>query len=313
MANQASGNPFAKVEKLIQALIERLIQESTSEATKKGFCDTELGKATQDRDFRRDEVKTLNVEIAGLEAKQNELEAEIELLTSGLKKVRAALATATDERAKEKADNLNTLKTAKEGLAAVIVAKKILKDFYKQAAKAKVFVQASPVDEDTQGPGFTGAYKGQQEASGGIIGLLEVIQTDFERTIRVTEDAEKTAAAEFILFDRESKSDISGKETKKALDEEDLQTTKSTIAQKMEDMKAAQQLLDTALKTLEDLRPACVDSGMSYAERVAKRDEEITALRKALCILDPQGMEPDCGLVQEVMPPPPDMGMKKPL
>jgi len=304
LASQASGNPFAKVEKLIQALIERLIAESTNEATKKGFCDTELGKATQDRDFRREEVTHLNVEIAGLESKQKELEAEIELLTSGLKKLRDALAKATEERAKEKADNIQTLKTAKEGLAAVIVAQKILKDFYKQAAKAKVFVQASPVDEDTQGPGFTGAYKGQQEASGGIIGLLEVIQTDFERTIRVTENYEKTAAAEFILFDRESKSDISGKETKKALDEEDLKTTKSTIAQKMEDMKAAQQLLDTALKTLEDLRPACVDSGMSYAERVAKRDAEITALKKALCILDPEGVERDCGLVLVIEPPP---------
>ena len=30
---------------------------------------------------------------------------------------------------------------------------------------------------------------------------------------------------------------------------------------------------------LEELKPTCIDTGMSYAERVAKREEEIKALR----------------------------------
>ena len=47
----------------------------------------------------------------------------------------------------------------------------ILRTFYKQAAKASL-LQASPVDEDTQGPGFSGNYKGAQSKSNAIFALL---------------------------------------------------------------------------------------------------------------------------------------------
>ena len=47
-----------------------------------------------------------------------------------------------------------------------------------------------------------------------------------------------------------------------------------------------QDLLDKSLETLEKLRPACVDTGMSYEERVARREAEIEALKNALCVLD---------------------------
>jgi hypothetical protein len=38
-----------------------------------------------------------------------------------------------------------------------------------------------------------------------------------------------------------------------------------------------------------------LDSGVSYEERVQKREEEIDALKTALCQLDPEGVEAECG------------------
>merc|ERR1719198_2429136 len=188
---------------------------------------------------------------------------------------------------------------AKEGLEAVSQALTILKVFYKNAAKAKSLLQvkaerASPVDEDTSGAGFKGNYAGKQQAAKGIIGMLEVIQTDFERTLRVTEASEKKSHEEFTKFDRASKSDIAGKETKLNLDEEDLTTTDNTITQKMSDLQTNMNLLDSALERLEELKPMCIDSGMSYAKRVEKREEEMEALKRALCILDTNNVEEEC-------------------
>lgn len=291
LAAKLADDPFIEVKKLIQKLIERLLAEATTEATKKGWCDTELGKATETRAARLEDVKTLDVELAALEVKRDQLAEDIEQLTDSLAQLRSNLATATDDRKEEKTTNLAIIKDAKEGLNAIAQAINVLKVFYKRAAKETVLLQASPVDEDTQGAGFAGAYVGKQEASKGIIGMLEVIKTDFERTIRMTEAAEVKAHADFVELERASKADISGKEQKKELNEEDLATTKTTIEAKMEDLQTNMNLLDAALKIIDSIKPTCIDTHMSYSERVEKRDEEIAALKQALCILAPE--DPD--------------------
>jgi chromosome segregation ATPase len=293
LSARAAADPFKKVKGLIQKLIERLLEESAAEATKKGFCDEELGKAESDRDYRFTEANDLSAELEKLEAKKDELEAEIEVLTKDIKEETKALKETTKDRKDEKEANMKTIKTAKEGFEAVNEALLILKSFYKQAAKAS-FVQASPVDEDTSGPGFDGNYKGKQGGAKAIFALLETISSDFDRTLRTTEEEEHAAHREFIDYEQTAKSSIAGKTTKKELDEQDLKTTKTDIKTKMADMQTAVDLLDKALEELEELKPTCMDSGMSYKERVEKREEEMKALGKALCILDEEGVEPDC-------------------
>lgn len=270
-----------------------MVQEATAEATKKGFCDLDLSKAEKNRNHRWADVQRLSAELSALESKQDELEEELSNLAKSLKELNQALKEATKLRAESKEENLQTLKDAKEGLAAVSEALLVLKVFYKQAAKAEVLLQASPVDEDDPGAA-SGAYKGQQQSANAVLGLLEVIVSDFERTIKNVTAQENDESAEFVEFDRTSKSDIGGKTTKTELDEQDLKTTKTTIKDKMKDMQANMNLVDKAVEELEELKPVCIDTGMSYEERVEKREEEIEALHKALCILDTDGVEAEC-------------------
>jgi len=292
-SSEAAYDPFKKVKGLIQKLTERLLEESKAEASKKGFCDTELAKARKDRDFRWTEANDLSADLAGLEAKEDALTEEIKVLKKEIKEETKALKDTTDARDKEKKANMKAIKTAKEGFEAVNEALLVLKSFYKQAAKA-AFVQASPVDEDTAGAGFSGNYKGKQGGAQAIFALLETISSDFDRTIRTTEEAENTAHREFVAFSQDTKSSIAGKTTKQELDEEDLKTTKNSIATKSEDLQTAVDLLDKALEELEELKPTCIDTGMSYAERVAKREEEIKALQNAFCLLKPGNDVGDC-------------------
>merc|ERR1719401_3285586 len=84
---------------------------------------------------------------------------------------------------------------------------------------------------------------------------------------------------------------LPARKPKKTLDEQDLEVTETSIETTTSDMQTAVDLLDKALQELEELKPTCMDSGMSYKERVAKREEEIKALQKALCILDEEGVE----------------------
>jgi hypothetical protein len=290
LATRIAADPFAKVKDLIQGLIERLLAESTEEATKKGFCDEELGKETQARDFRKAETEKLTVELETLGAKNESLLLEIMQLKDSANATSVALDGAASTRSEEKAVNIEAIAKAKEGLEAVKEAIAILKQFYKQASKAKVFLQESPEPE----AGFEGAYTGKQEASKGIFGLLEVIKSDFERTIDTTKSEEKRAASEFVDFDRTSRASIAEKEKGQELNEEDLESTRALIKQKSTDLKTAQELLDKALQGIEALKPMCLDNVMTFAERTAKREEEIAALKNALCYLDPDKVEDEC-------------------
>jgi len=294
LAMRVQADPFIKVKKLIQDLIERLVTEAAEEATKKGWCDTELGKATHTRDSNMDTIMTLNAELEGLEATKAKLEEEIATLTTEIADLNESLTKETKMRADEKAENMDTLDKAKAGLAATKDAYDVLEAFYKKGAKGKVsLLQASPVDADAPGV-HSGAYKGGQQKAGGILAMLDVIISDFERTIKVTTKSEKASHREFVEFERTSKTSIASKETGKSQAESDLKSTDAKLAESMDDLEKHQDMLDDVLKELEDLKPACVDTGMSYADRVQKRKDEITALKKALCELDAEKVEDEC-------------------
>merc|ERR550514_1511364 len=141
---RSAADPFLKVKKLIQDLIEKLVTEAAEEATKKGWCDTEMGKAQSSRNTNMEKVIKLNAEVASLEAKKDALEEEIAVLTSEISELNDALTKTTKERTAEKAANMDTLDKAKEGLAAVKDAYGVLQAFYKGAAKAKVSLLQGP-------------------------------------------------------------------------------------------------------------------------------------------------------------------------
>merc|ERR1719316_2570583 len=84
LVNQLEADPFKKVKILIQNLIERLLTEATNEATHKGWCDTEMGKAEKDREFRQADTEKINAAVTDGEANIAELKETISTLTDEL-------------------------------------------------------------------------------------------------------------------------------------------------------------------------------------------------------------------------------------
>jgi hypothetical protein len=288
LATRIAGDPFAKIKKLIQELIERLLTEAANEANQKGFCDKATADATQKRTYAADEIEGLNAKMAKLEALSAKLAEEVATLNKEIGELNSAQSKASQERKDESAENANTVTEAKAGLAAVNMAIDILDKFYKTSAKAKVDLSLAqgPLD-DAPDAGFkTGeAYQGAGAESGGIIGMMEVIRSDFERTISETKEAEEAAKKEHLEFSTEtSKSlaekNMASKEKQSLKDETD---NKQSDAES--DLGSQSKILVTSIKELIELKAACVDTGMSYADRVAMREQEIASLKKALCIL----------------------------
>merc|ERR1719329_872937 len=288
LASSIAADPFAKIKKLIQELIERLLQEAANEANQKGWCDKATADATQKREYAADEIEGLNAKMAKLAALSDKLGEELKTLNEEIKELTDKRAEAEKERKEEKAENANTVSEAKAGLAAVKMAIDILDKFYKTSAKAKVDLSLAqgPLD-DAPDAGFENgeAYKGAAAESGGIIGMMEVIQSDFERTISETKKAEAQAEKEHLEFMTETGKSLAEKNVAKKEKTRLKDETDNNFNDAEDEMTSQSKILVTSIKELIELKAACVDTGMSYADRVAMREQEIASLKKALCIL----------------------------
>jgi len=282
IAQRVSDDPFKKVKKMIKDLIVRLMEEANEEAEHKGWCDTELSTNEQTRKEKTEAVEVLHAEIDQLEASIAKLTEEIAELTKAVAALDAAMAEATKLRAEEKEKNTETIKDSQEAQTAVAQALVVLKEFYAKAAEATALLQQQP----TPPPIFEKEYKGMQAENGGVVGMLEVIESDFARLEADTEAAEATAQKEYDTFMTDSKVDKAAKtkdiehKTAKVQDEEQALTVKKA------DLEGTQKELDAALAYFDKLKPSCVDAGVSYEDRVARRKEEIESLQEALRILN---------------------------
>jgi len=304
-AARLSEGPFEKVKQLIQTLIERLVKEATDEATHKGWCDSELGKAKKQRDYRHQDVTRLNAEVERNEAVRDTAHANVLSLKESIVDTQKEATEAQMLRDDEKRANAKTIREATAGYKAVMAAHKLLKEFYQGKTSANVggansasyeLIQQTPMEQDMQDGGheIRGAYQGNQAQATPILGMLKVIATDFERTKKNTMEDDFQSDRAYAKYVTETQGFLSGAETDLKNNQETLDTAVEDIRVGKEDMKTNMDLVDGAIQELEELTPACVDTGMSYADRVAKRDEEIAALKTALCQLDPDGVEAMC-------------------
>merc|ERR1719183_565861 len=153
--------------------------------------------------------------MARLEALRDKLTEEISILDSEIADLKARQAEAEQQRADEKAENAVTVEEAEAGLEAVTQAIDILDKFYKTTAKETVFQQQGGPADDAPDAGFANgeANTGSQGAATGIIGMMDVIKSDFERTISVTEKTEAQAEKDHLKFMTETGISLAEKTT----------------------------------------------------------------------------------------------------
>merc|ERR1719352_1799877 len=182
----------------------------------------------QERDEAQMKIEDLNAFLTEKNALVDQLTEQIATLGQEIADLQKALNEETEIRNTEKATNEQTIADAQAGEQAVNQALTFLKDFY-SGAKQSLLQQAPPAEGyqsfsatnagsdgqtvDDMAPdagGVDGNYKGNQDASKSIIGLLEVIESDFQNAQSTTSD-ENAAQSEYIRFKSDTESDISNK------------------------------------------------------------------------------------------------------
>merc|ERR1719321_37109 len=147
-------------------MIEKLVEEAQKEASHKAFCDKEMSETKAKRDDKQTELDDLNTKIDKATSKIAKLKKEIATLQKQLAAIAELQAKATAMRQEEAEAWALANKDFEDGVEGVGMALKVLRDYY---AEKEALVQ-------TMHDKATGA-------ASGIIGMLEVIESDFTKML----------------------------------------------------------------------------------------------------------------------------------
>jgi hypothetical protein len=305
---------------MIDDMITRLLEEANADAEKEGWCDTEMGKSKVTRNKLSEEIDGLDAAIEDGKGTIMKLTQELADLADEIKDLDTQQGEATALREEEKAKNDATIEDSQGAQKAVAAATAVLKEFYEQAASATALVQTKTKPaaallskgikmgteewESLANPNFDGtvdkghkegmqtfgeSYKGNQDAAGGVMALLEVALSDFANLEADTKASEAEAVKSYEALMVETKKSKAVKSKKIEMDQADRASAESKLQDDIAELKSTQDELIAADKYHEKLVPQCIDQGMTWEEVQKARQDEIASLKEALEILGRQG------------------------
>jgi len=309
LAQEVTSDPFAKVKKMIDAMITRLLEEANEDAQHEGYCDTEMGKSKITRNKLSEDIDSLQAQVESGKATIITLTEETKQLSKQVAELEAAMAESTRLRTEEKAKNAATVEDAIAGQRAIAAATAVLRDFYAKAAKATALMQTqqqgikmgSEEWAELANPNFEGTvdknhkqgmqtfgetYTGQQDAAGGVMALLEVTASDFASLEADTKATEAENQKSYEKFTTEAKKNRSVKNRKIEMNTSDRTDEELRLRDNIAELKNTQDELLAADRYHERLVPQCIDKGMTWEERTKAREDEIESLKEALKILN---------------------------
>jgi len=256
---------FAKIKGMISDMIEKLEQEQAEAAELKQWCDKEIAESTAKKEEADALFEKLSTKFNKATSRSKQLKEEVATLQKELAELASTQSEMDKIRADEKAVYEKNKPEMEQGLKGVKLALKILNDYYAKADKA---------------------HSSSDGAGSGIIGMLEVIESDFTKGLSEMVAAEQTAAA---TYEKETKENAIEKTTK---NQDVKYKTKEAAgldkkaAELNTDIEGVKSELDAVNEYLASLDKKCTYKVESYADRKARREAEINGLKEALDILE---------------------------
>jgi len=257
-------DPFKKVRSLIKNMIDTLLKEQQAAASHKAYCDKETAESKQKQADKTATKDKLKAKIDGMMSKSAMLKDQVATLQKEL----AALASAQTEmnniRTKEKADFVKSKKEMEQGITGIKTALKVLRDYY----------------------GKKSAHDSGDGAAGGIVGMLEVVESDFTKGLSEKVVAEQNGASAYRKETESNEIEKARKNSDVKYKKKESKSLDVLVSQSKSDKALNQQELDAITAYLGKINEMCIVKPESYADKKARRDAEIEGLNQALNILN---------------------------
>jgi len=280
LGSAAGEDPFAKVKGLIQDLIAKLEAEASAAAEEKAYCDDQIAKSEEKKSELEEDIAALTAKIDKAMAKSASLKADVKELQGELAALAKLQAEMDSIRSEENAAYTKAKADLTLGLKGVRDALSVLRTFYGGAAS---MLQGGADDAQPAKP----VYHSKAEGAGGsIIGILEVVEGDFAKSLATEEAEESDAQAEYDKATQENKVTNTLKSQDVTYKTKEFKSLDKSVADMTSDRAGKDTELKAVLEYYAKVKDRCIAKPESYEERKARREAEIAGLKQALSILE---------------------------
>merc|ERR1719162_869739 len=182
----AGEDPFAKVKELITGMISKLEKEAGDDATEKAYCDEEMAKTQAKKEDLDYDIESLTSKLDKSASASAKLKEEVKELQAELAQLQSTQINMDKIRAEQSADYMQTKTDLELGLKGVGKALGVLRDYYGGGA---AFIENDNFNDFMQQPAMPEKHAKSTGAGQSIINMLEVVESDFSKNL-ATEEAD---------------------------------------------------------------------------------------------------------------------------
>jgi len=274
-------DPFAKIKGLIGDMIAKLEKQAEEDAAEKAYCDEQMAKTEEKKSDLEDDTAKMTSKIDSAAAKSAELKEEVKELEAELAALTKEQAEMDKIRQEESADYQAAKADLELGLSGVRKALNVLRDYYGSAS----FIQDSKFDAFMQQPPAPEKHSKATGAGTSIIGILEVVESDFGTNLAKEEAEEADAQSSYDKTSQDNKVSKTTKEQDVKYKTQESKSLDTTIAELSSDRETANSELSAVLEYYAKVKERCIAKPETYEERKKRREAEIAGLKEALAVL----------------------------
>lgn len=280
-----SGAAFDSVIKLINNLINKLVGQGRKEQDHKNWCDGELSTNAAARENSQRSLNKENTRLDKATAEMEQSSEDVETFTGDMTKANRAHNDATAMRLEANAD-FNKFKADKEEfIEALTKATDVLQGFYGDNQDA--FIQAENevfLEQPSMATGGVSAY-GENEKTGGVMQILEVITTDESNALNNAISAEDDAQSEYKKASQAHEVSMAKLKVQIQNGKTLNASARKQITESKQALKTQTEIMDGYNKEKSNLDKACIPKVVSHEERMRQRQQEIDTLKTVLEVL----------------------------
>eukprot|EP00933_Yihiella_yeosuensis_P031050 TRINITY_DN245_c0_g2_i1.p1 TRINITY_DN245_c0_g2~~TRINITY_DN245_c0_g2_i1.p1 ORF type:complete len:683 (-),score=267.61 TRINITY_DN245_c0_g2_i1:90-2138(-) len=263
-ADHSARGPFDTIVKMIQDMIANMQKSLQEDSDKKQYCDSEREKVKAKKDDKQSEVDKLASKIDSATSKSVQLKNEVQDTQAYLSELAQDSKEMTKIRAEEKAAFAKNAPEMQAGLEGVKIALKVLREYYEKS--------------------------GKRGGATGIIGMLEVCESDFSKSLSDMKIAEKSAQKAFEKEQKDMKLEKVTKEQDVKYKTEEAARLDASVTEIQADADSVGEEMAAIIEYSKGIEEQCTETQESFAEKAAKRQEEIDGLKTALKTLSDSGL-----------------------